>query len=322
MTDTKEEIENKDEKRLKISVSLFFSDYYRDRDPSEVLRTIASYYTYLAENIDPNKIQIYADQELLEAFESVSLLLRERLLLYPNTIRQQVSQIFEEEKLIQIFSVLSNISLNELKRIRFKSPILGLMSVFFSRIRKNSILSRNYGLTPRVLFNIQIGLKRISQVVKYASTIDSLDYDSTFSEFKDHYNPNLISKNKVNTLINILKVQIENIPDRDIAKRLEEKLDKLEGELKKTKPKWGAIIAGFFILFGFLADLRTLDPSIYDRQYEIVNQIITTIHDDGLVQKNKPMLQFKEEQNGNSDAPRKQITEHEEAILPRKEKQT
>ena len=258
---------------------------------------------------------------MLEAFESVSLLLRERLLLYPNTIQKQVAQIFEEEKLLHTFSILSNISRNELKRIRFESPILGLMSVFFSVIRKDSILSRNFGLTPHVLFKIQIGFKRISQIIKYASTIDSLDYDTSFHEFKDHYDPNLISKNKVNTLINILKVQIENIPDLDTAKRLEEKIDKLEEELKKPKPKWGAIIAGFFILFGFLADLRTLNPSVYDRPHEIVNQIISTIHNDGLVQKNKPMLQFKENQNGNSDAPHKQITPHKEAIQPRKEEE-
>lgn len=325
MTDIDEEIDDanvedidKDEKYLKISVSLLFSDYV-DRDPADNLRTIERYYRYLADKIDPKRLRINADQELLEAFESVSLLLRERLLLFPDTIRNQVSQIFEDEKLLQTFSILSNIPQDELKRIRFESPFLDIMSLFSSWIRKDSILSRNYGLTPRVLFSIKIGLKRISQVVKYASTINFLDYDTTFHEFKDHYDPNLISKNKVNTLINILKIQIENIPDRGIAERLEQKLEKLEEELKKPKPKWGAIIAGFFILFGFLADLKTINPSIYDRPYEIVNQIITTIHNDGLVQRNQALLQFTEKQNGKTGEMPKQLDPPKEAIPPRKE---
>lgn len=203
MTDENES-QNNEESTLKTSVSLLFAKYI-DHDPDYEFRVLENYYKYLADRIDPNRIIINADAELLEAFESVSLLLRERLILLPNAVKYQIDTIFEQENLLQTFSILSNIPKHELLRIRLNhSTLFDLFYLVLKPLKSFAFLSRNYGLTPTKLFNIKIGLKRISQIIKYISIIDTIDYDTVFNEFRDHYNPDFVNRNKLNALINIL----------------------------------------------------------------------------------------------------------------------
>ena len=93
-----------------------------------------------------------------------------------------------------------------------------------------------------------MSLKRISQILKYARTINISDYDESFNDFRTHYDPNIINKNKIFTLINYFRVQLEHIPDENQRKIISDKIDSLEAELRRPKVRWAVIFTGFFIL--------------------------------------------------------------------------
>ena len=110
-------MDEKDLKYLKSCINNLFSKYV-DEDLTDNLRYISQYYSYLADSIDYQKFIINADSELIESFESVYLWLKEKLLLYPDSIRHQVEEIFEEKKLCEIFAIISNLDQSHVKEIK------------------------------------------------------------------------------------------------------------------------------------------------------------------------------------------------------------
>ena len=281
-----------DEELLKMRVDLLFSKY-SEPDPGHDLETICKYFNYLSENIFPRRLKITGDKSLMVGFESVSLLLQERLLLYPETIRKQVEEIIKESKLGTILATVVNLPEEELHyaRIAERYGVFGvfILSVVGIKIR---LAKEDFGLTRENLFNAKLALSRLAQIVKYASTIEVVDYDASFYELRNHYNPDLIQKSKVVALINILRVSVDTLPDKQIGQIILEKLDRLEKEVRKPKPRWGIILAGALALLGFLADLKGLFPDVYSDSYRTAAQIVAVLYQDGsvLATKSKTLL--------------------------------
>ena len=75
------------------------------------------------------------------------------------------------------------------------------------------------------------------------------------------------------------------------------RVDRIEEELRRPKPRWGRIIAAVFIVFGFLADLKTLKPTVYDSVYRTAHAIVQMLHVEGSVehQQRKPLLPMGDE---------------------------
>jgi|GEM_PF-5203806 len=140
-------------------------------------------------------------------------------------------------------------------------------------------------LSRENILNTKISLNRLSQIVKYVSSYELVDYDESYESFKEHFNPNIVDKNKIYAFINIIKVQASQLPNTDNQKKILDRLDELEAEVKKKNPRWGLIISGFFMLLGFLADLKTIEPSVYENIYKTTSQVISVIIEDGQVQK-------------------------------------
>ena len=74
--------------------------------------------------------------------------------------------------------------------------------------------------------------------------------------------------------MNLLRVQINEHPVSEEKKIILEKLENIETELRRPKARWGIIITGFFILLGFIADLKTIKPDIYKEPYTIVQKVL------------------------------------------------
>jgi hypothetical protein len=262
---------------------------YSEIDSSQEILLIGEYFDFLAESINQDRFTIEVDHRLLDVFESVVLLLKDRLILYPDSITKQIDRIFEELKLFETIGVLSLQPFSGLYRDTSKShSSFSLISLADSMALANVIRrkSKQYGISEKALIDVRIGLKRISQILKYASILEMVDYDGDLHDFGDHFNPNLVNKTKVITVINLLRLQAQHFQDPDIRRRIEKKLDRLEKEIRKPKPKWGRIIAGFFILLGFFADLKTLKPEIYDQPYKMASKIVSIIFDESQVKVN------------------------------------
>ena len=96
-----------------------------------------------------------------------------------------------------------------------------------------------------------MALIRLSQVLEFAASIEVADYDETFGDFKDNFDPNIIDKTKLLTLINYLHVQANSISDEAVKAQLTKKIADLETEIRKPMVRWGFVITGFFILLVF-----------------------------------------------------------------------
>lgn len=277
-------------RRLLSRVQLMFSRYY-DGDISHDLETVAEYYSHLADNIDYEAFRITANRELLDSFESVFLWLQDKLLAYPEAIRTQILEIVREKQLCEIVGIVANLSERHLSHLRRQGLFRRLPSIysFFGFTLALPRQEREY-LTEPKLFDAKMALKRLSQIIRFAATVNVVDYDEAFRDFRNNYDPNLVDKHKLLALINILRVQINNVPDEDHKKLVLEKLEGLESELKRPNVRWGVVITGFFILLGFLADLKTLSPQIYDEPKRTVESILNVLHSDGVVQQSRPRL--------------------------------
>jgi hypothetical protein len=293
-----------DIKYLKMYIEGLFNKYF-DRELSESLQTVSKYFDYFADNLDPHKLY-EIDKELVQSFEAVYMWLKDKLILYPPSIKEQIEIIVTENKLLQFFSLLSFLSEDELirarKRLRLQEMplIISFILKFFYGFPK-IIYDNDKLLSLQNIQNIKISLNRLSQIVKYASSYELVDYDESYESFKEHFNPNLVDKNKVIALINIIKVQATQLPDQDIKKKIIDRLDGLEAEVKKKKVRWGIVISGLFMLLGFFADLKTLQPNIYDDIYKTTSQVISVIIEDGQVQ-NKSQFRLNEFNEAEQDA--------------------
>lgn len=263
------------------------------RDISDELKDIAKYYSFLAEKINPKTFSIEIRKDLIQCFESVYLLLIDKMQIYPDAIRNQVSNINRENHICDIMAVAGSIEPADLNRIKFRSSFQVIADIipFIGRSFRISIDNGEYvDITRKSLFKLKVSLNRLSSILNYAATIKLADYDESFYKFRKSYNPELIDKNKLLAFINILRVQINNNPDSKEKSVIVEKLDNIETELRRSRVRWGIVITGFFILFGFFADLKTIAPDIYKEPYAIVQKVLATIHEDGVVSGKPPQL--------------------------------
>jgi hypothetical protein len=291
LTDTKNnKTERSEEQTLLIGIQvMFYKDH--EEDVSSCLRKLSEYASYLSEHIDYETINIDVDKELLDLFESVVLWLSDKLYPYPEFIRNDIFSIIHENRLRDVVSIIANLSKRHLYLLRRKKSAFGLffaVSSMFLKIDESKI-GIDF-ISPEILFKAKVALNRIAQILKYAATLEVESYDEEYEDFSNNYNPNLVDKHKILALINVLRVQINKIPNNKNTKLILEKLDKIEKELKKPKIRWGLIISGFFILFGFIADLKTLEPHIYEAPQKVVEQILNVIHRDGCVQQENQFL--------------------------------
>lgn len=252
---------------------------------------MVEYYSYLESRIDYERFHLTATPELLGAFESVFLWLQDKLLAYPDGIRNQVLAIIRDKQLCETIGIVANLSDRHLQYLRLR-PLFRVLIAVFSLVGLRTDLTseeKRY-LTAEKLFETKVSLGRLSQILLFATTIEAVDYDESFQEFRDHYDPNLVNKHKLVALINILRVQIQAVPNEDYKKLVLEKLEGLEAELKRSKVRWGVVISGFFVLLGFLADVKTVAPSVYERPIELVERILGVLHSDGVVRQSRPSL--------------------------------
>ena len=289
-------------------IKLYIEDLFKnhlDRDISENMFSVSEYYQYFSEKLDANKL-LDLDKDLVKSFESVFLWLRDKLILYPVSIKNQVDDIIKTNKLLELFAILSFLSEEELsnarKRLRFQEfPFLiSFLLRLFTKLPRIEDANDEL-LSSANILNSKISLNRLSQVTKYASSYELSDYDEMYNSFKEHYNPNLVDRNKVIALINIIKVQTNQIENEEDKKKILDKLDKIEAEVKKKKIRWGTVIAGLFILLGFLADLKTVSPNTYNQLYNTTSKVISVILEDGQVQ-NKEKFKLTEFNEAPKDA--------------------
>lgn len=303
----------------RIHVDLLFSKYVRlhGRDLSDELRTIADFFSFLSERVIPHKLVFDVDTDLLERFEPVYLLLLDKLNLYPPSLRAQAEEIARQANLCNIIAVASALGL----RMRRRLHLYGVSSIIFQSISFFGIKATlndqtKLRVNADMLFQMQVALKRLAGIVRYASSIELVDYDETFHEFKKNYDPDLVDRSKLLALLNILRMDINSHPASDEKALILAKLEHIEQELKRPKVRWGVVVTSFFILFGFMADLKTLKPDIYTKPLAIVEQILSCLHQDGLVSTKAPQL-LGPHDHDSEDQPDNGVNEVK-AVLPKR----
>jgi len=285
---------------LKKRIDWLFSSYIQ-HDISDELKDIAEYFSFIAERINPKNYTIEVRSDLIQCFESVYLLLLDKIRIFPDTIQNQIMNIMKENHICDIMAIAGSLDRKDISQIKFTDTFQSLLGLvpFWGKKFSISIDNDKYiDITKKSLFNLKVSLNRLSSILNYAASIKLLDYDESFYKFKNNYDPDLIDKSKLLTFINILRVQINNSPDSKEKDIILDKLENIETELRRPKARWGIIFTGFFILFGFLADLKTIKPDIYQDLYATVQKIIATMHNDGIVSTKAPqLLEGKESEN-------------------------
>jgi hypothetical protein len=230
------------EESLLLSVGLLFSGYFT-REPAEDLRTISRYFELLAQRIDYRRKKVTIPNELLGYFESVCLLLSDRLRSYPEPVQKQVEEILREERLARTFAILAALpddGINTPRPSLAQEIAEGLSAAgasILAAFAKTSSDRDRREIKSIDLFDARIALNRLSQIVRYASTIQLMDHDVGFEEFSDHYDPRLIEKPKLLALVNLLKTQVGELEDENVRSRLIERIDTLEDEIRKPRPR-------------------------------------------------------------------------------------
>lgn len=288
------------DEKIKKQIDWLFVRYI-EHEPADSLKAIAEYLDYLSDRIGYSEIAIDAPADLILAFESISLLLEELITSYPAAIKKQSDHLFQDRGLRTTLATLGNLNRDDLWHMRLVSRyrrqpailrffLWPLLQLFFQA-------PAGLGLTSRTLFDAKTDLLRASQIVKYASTIDNYGSEASFQDFKDQYNPDLIDKNKVLATVNILKIKIASLPDDTIRQRLETNVEEIDKEIRRHRPRWGKIIMGFFFILSVVANLKTLEPNIYQETYDTINIALEVIHRDGQVDIERSPLLIQPEKN-------------------------
>jgi hypothetical protein len=251
---------------------------YKERDRKSALRYIAHYLEYLASRINYRRLRIDASPDLLQKFEAVYLVLKDVLNYYPEAIQKQAESITENLALERLFAAIAieQPSDQESSRSLFEAIFIGIRAL---RTRSKNPSS----ISETSLKDAKVALIRLAQIAKYAEDSEEPDFEED-DDLSDHYNPELVDRPKITALLNVLISQTKTLPDSSVRTRLLSTLGKLDEEVRRKNPRWKKTIATFFILFGFLADLKTVDPAIYDPLYKTALAIVTAIHDEGKVE--------------------------------------
>ncbi|WP_444891820.1 hypothetical protein ACJJIE_11880 [Microbulbifer sp. TRSA001] len=288
----------------KIGYMLDGKDYHSNK---EYMLSVSQYYRYMSESIASDDILIDCDKDLLVNFEAIYLWLQEQLAYVPSHLKDQVEEIFKTAKLCELFAILSSLSDKEIwsinRRRRLNSSV-GIFTSLFSR-RSHSDLEESQLVSGSHLVEAKVALTRLCQVTKFASSKVENDFysDDGFESYSNRYNPEMINKIKVVALVNLLKSQLSEVDQNDDVRLLLEKLDEVEKELGKRRPHWGLIFSTLFVIFGFTADLKTLDPTIYSKAHKTIEAILFNLHEEGQVEKNTVynLPQLPTEKDGTED---------------------
>ncbi|WP_440877484.1 hypothetical protein [Thalassotalea sp. PLHSN55] len=263
-------------------------------DSKNDMIVLADYYQYLSDKIMPYNFSIDAPEEFLLCFESLYLWLHEKLTLLSPSIKTQIEDIFTNKNLCEIFAILSSISPKDIYRFN-RSKSFGVFgSIFAPKLDIKFNDQQAELVSSRNILDTKVALTRLAQVVRFsASKISDVSFgSSSFEEFKSSYDPDLINKAKMSALVGILKSQISDLPQDQNTSLLLEKLDEIESEVKKSKPHWGLIFSTLFVIFGFTADLKTLNPDVYTKPLQTIENILFSAHDEGKVEKNKASIKL------------------------------
>ena len=299
---TEEELDKLKESIRKI---LEGRDYPSNKDK---MLALSSYYRYMSDSITSEEILIDCDKELLISFEAVYLWLQEQLTYLPAHLKDQVEKIFQDTRLCELFAILSSLSDKEIwaiNRRRRLNNSIGIFASIFTR-RNNTELEESQLVSATHLVNAKIALTRLCQITKFsASKVDDDFYTSDgFEDFSTRYNPEMINKAKVIALLNLLKSQFQEIGVTDDTKLILQKLEEVEKEINKRRPHWGLIFSTFFVIFGFTADLKTLNPTVYTKPLETIEAILYSLHEDGQVEKNvSNKLPYRPKEGENNQKP-------------------
>lgn len=277
-----EDVRETEEEKLRRQLEWLFGGY-SEHDPADELRTISRYIEYLAERIDHEKVVVAVQPDLLNQFESVCLLVLDRLQLHPESVRAQVEEILRSEKIARTLALIAMLSPEQRRRLAQPTVVHAVITRFGGYWARRFGLQDEPLLQPSNLLETKIGLNRVAQILKYAATVPLLDYDSGSRDLRDHYDPSLIGKAKVLALLNVVRTQAADVEDESVRRKIEARLDELENEVRKARPRWGRIIAGVFVLFSFVADLKSVSPGVYDQIYTTIQAIISTLHEEGSV---------------------------------------
>ncbi len=304
MSPNTDEENKKAEANVRMHVGFLFSRALQ-HEPADDLSTIRQYFTFIAERIDYKNLTIRTEPDLIRLFESIWLMLLNDLV--NEHEKQQIVEIVGKEDLPRLFATISNLAEDDLaaiarvlRRRQLPTLIKALTRMFTGRITSGIDLlttdvetgMSQFIVTPERLLSAKIALSRLAEILNYWSRDEFMGYDSSFAAYKDHYNPDLIDRNKILALISLFRVETKNsIDDEKILSNIEKQIDDIEKEIRKKRPKWSRVFAAIFVLFGFLADLKTLNPIQYEKPYVIVQQMVVIIHEDGGVQRaTKPQL--------------------------------
>lgn len=280
---------------LRTRLNLLFSQY-SEADIQFEISVCADFFAYLGSEVVSREGLFHIPHDILSSFESVYLLLCDRLVLYPDSILKQVQDIANKRDLCGQFAQIAALWHPD-NHILYRSS--SVIHELFRALRMFSIpFIRDDALPgdPRDclrrenLFAIRTDILRITQILRYAASLRLPGTDGR--DFREHYDPDLVDKFKILALVNLLRSDIDTIEDGQKKQLLQERLAELEVELRKPRSiRWGFVLTTLFILLGCLADLKTLKPDIYDRPHALTHKIIETIYAEGQVhRKDVPSL--------------------------------
>ena len=273
------------EEKLLNNVDSLIKGYYREH-PSYAWDVIIEYYSYLSDNLNfrPRSIS----NKLLSSYEVVYISLISLLTEYSPSSLNQLNSIENAHKLCDFMTQLAtDIESGQfwLKKLSGLRKLVYFPVILVSDIKLSSLDSKLYSMEN--LSRMKTALNRINHIAKLVyGSIDreALDagYDDDLSDYAQHFDFTLVNKIDLKLKIEILASEIRSTPDSSERLLLLQKLEKIEAELKEAKTtNWKTVILHTFILIGFLADLKTLKPEIYDKAYEIGSNIISQIHHQG-----------------------------------------
>ena len=118
MTSAADKKEKDPQDIMKQRIDWLFSSYIQ-HDISDELKDIANFYSFIAERINPRTFTIEIRPDLIQSFESVYLLLLDKIRIYPDTIQNQIATITRENHICDIMAVAGSIDSKDLTRIKF-----------------------------------------------------------------------------------------------------------------------------------------------------------------------------------------------------------
>jgi len=277
-----------------------------ETDLPHELKTIADYYEFLALNLSRRNRLQNVPYEIVSLFESINLTTLDYLEYYPGNIKKQVEEIVEKNQLCEFFAEVSIVAAQS---DGYQSLIYQQRSPFslFARALTFSSIEDDSQLSNKRILKVKTALTRLAQIIKYSAAKETNYIKSEYNEFQEHFNFDLIDKEKVVALISLLKSELKSKDaDDPRIQKLIDKVDSVEREIrKKSKINWSFVVTTIFVVYGFLADFKTLSPNQYDRAHKIAEQIMQVLHYEPQVDKSNNINPF--DNSKNQDYPPKQL---------------